>query len=493
MAKYSRKKRGTTKTINHEGAEAYTMPTEFELYSMVCTTVLDNQFYRKADTMMDRMRELIGKVDPEFVAKLAVYAREKMYLRTVPLVLTVELAKIHKGDDLVSRMTERVIQRADELYEILACYKEINNMPRPVPLSRQISKGVAKAFNKFSEYNFGKYNRDYEIKLKDAMFICRPKPLSKEQEKLFKKIADDELEIPDTWEVALSKNDGKTRKEKWERLIEEKVLGYMATLRNLRNILDAEVSQKHIKLVAGYLSNEKAVKNSRQFPFRFLSAFREIESHSNINTEQILYALEEAAKISVENVSLIMDGYNVIACDVSGSMEHSISERSKVQYYDIGLILGQLLKLRVPNSIVGIFGEDWKVKRFSSQSPLANTMALHEMEGEVGYSTNGWKVIDYLIQKDISADRVFFFTDGQLWSDWESDNVEFNQIWTEYKKNIPHAEAYFFDLAGYGNTPLSILDGNVYFVSGWSEKIFVMLAAIREGSNAIKEIEKIEL
>ena len=250
-----------------------------------------------------------------------------------------------------------------------------------------------------------------------------------------------------------------------------------------------------------FLSNEDAVAKSRQFPFRFLSAFRILEQNKSDNAELVLEALEEAAKMSISNVKLIAEGRNVIACDVSGSMQDTISERSSVELYDIGLLLGQLLKLKTKRSIIGIFGDDWKVKRFSSKQPLANTMRLHDIEGDVGYSTNGWKVIDYLIREDVKADRVFFFSDGQLWNDMgmgsgysrSPSGGEFHEYWKKYKKISPKSEAYFFDLAGYGTTPLSIMDGDVYFISGWSDKIFDMLAALREGSDAVKEIKKIVL
>jgi len=486
---------------NFTGGDAFGMTEDMELYSLVCTTVLDNQFYRSEKNTMSRMRELMKCVSPEFIGKLAVYARESMYLRTVPLVLAVELAKLDTPEGLVSTVTERVIQRADELYEILACYKELSGREELKPIAKQIRKGVASAFSKFDEYQFAKYNRDYEITLRDALRICRPKPVDKGQSDLFRKVKDGDLEVPFTWETILSKPDGRSKKQKWESLIESKKVGYMALLRNLRNILDAGVSEKHINMVCAYLSNEKAVANSRQFPFRYLSAFRMIESHKNDHAELVMEALEEAAKLSISNMKLIAEGRNVIACDVSGSMQDPIAPRSSVEHYDIGLLLGQLLKLKTKNSIVGIFGDDWKVKRFTSKTPLSNTMRLHDIEGEVGYSTNGWKVIDYLIKQNVKSDRVFFFSDAQLWSDMgmegsvshRASGTQFHEIWKKYKKKSPKSEAYFFDLAGYGTTPLSVMDDDVYFISGWSDKVFDMLVAIREGSDAVEEIKKIVL
>ena len=89
--------------LNHEGAEAFVMTPELELYTAVVTASLDDKFYEANDKRVERIVSLIAKVDPLFVAQLAVYTRTKMYLRSVPLLLLVELAKVHSGDDLVSR------------------------------------------------------------------------------------------------------------------------------------------------------------------------------------------------------------------------------------------------------------------------------------------------------------------------------------------------------------------------------------------------------
>src|SRR5690349_20281978 len=91
----------TTPVTNYAGAKAYKLTPEMELYSAVVTASLQDQFYEKTTDKLKRLRSLIAQNDPGFVARLAVYTREKMYLRSVPLVLAVELARTHKGDNLV--------------------------------------------------------------------------------------------------------------------------------------------------------------------------------------------------------------------------------------------------------------------------------------------------------------------------------------------------------------------------------------------------------
>src|SRR5690349_3800688 len=181
--KFNLKKAKAKQTANYEGENAFALTPQLELYTAVATAGLSDQFYEKATDKVSRMRELIGKNDAEFVAKLAVYAREKMYLRSIPLVLTVELAKQHSGITVVSKLASRVVQRADEITELLSYYAMANerkDVKKLNKLSKQLQKGLAEAFNKFDEYQFAKYNRDAAVKLKDALFLVHPKAKDKE-------------------------------------------------------------------------------------------------------------------------------------------------------------------------------------------------------------------------------------------------------------------------------------------------------------------------
>jgi 60 kDa SS-A/Ro ribonucleoprotein len=484
-------------TVNCEGEKAFVLTPQLELYTAVATAALSDQFYEKAGDKLARTRELIAKNDAAFVAKLAVYAREQMYLRSIPLVLAVELAKQHSGDAMVSKLTNRVVQRADEIAELLAYYalaNERKNVKQLNKLSKQLQKGLAEAFNKFDEYQFAKYNKDAQVKLKDALFLVHPKAKDAAQQILFDKIVKDELQSPFTWEVELSavgqqKFDSVELKKaavkaKWEELIFSNKMGYMATMRNLRNILEAEVSKEALDKVCAYIADEKAVANSRQLPFRFLAAYRELKALANGRAGKVLDALETAVLNTAANIA----GYDedtkvVIAADVSASMQKPISAKSKLQNFDIGLMLAMLLQNRCENVVTGMFGDTWKMISMPKKNILANVQEFYNREGEVGYSTNGYLVIKDLLQRNKVVDKVMMFTDAQLWNG-NNDGDSIAALWKQYKKIAPAAKLYLFDLAGYGNTPL---------IAGWSDKIFNVLKAIEEGSDAVKMIDSIIL
>ncbi|MGZ3759767.1 MAG: TROVE domain-containing protein, partial [Mucilaginibacter sp.] len=275
-----------TQTVNHEGAKAFTLSPEMELYTAVVTWSLNDSFYEKDEARLLRLRKLIYACKPEFVGKLAVYARTRMYMRSVPLVLVTELAAMHSGDNLVARVTDGVIGRADEITELLACYETLNKRTGTKKLNRlskQLQKGLSTAFNRFDEYQFGKYNRDGAIKLRDALFLVHPKAKDELQQVLFNKIVNGDLQTPYTWETELSalgqlNFDSEEAKAiafraKWEELIDSGKLGYMALLRNLRNIQEAGVSYAHFEKVCARLANADEVAKAKQFPFRYLAAY----------------------------------------------------------------------------------------------------------------------------------------------------------------------------------------------------------------------------
>jgi len=117
-----------------------------------------------------------------------------------PLLLVREMARHKTHRASVSETLARVIQRADELAEVVAIYWKDGR----VPLSGQVKKGLAAAFPKFDEYQLAKYDRGGPIKLPDVLFLCHAKPRDEAQAEVWKKLVSATLTKPDTWEVVLS-------------------------------------------------------------------------------------------------------------------------------------------------------------------------------------------------------------------------------------------------------------------------------------------------
>ena len=505
--KFNFLKKTNTILKNYEGAPSYQLSPEMELYSATVTSLLHDSFYEKAEERLIRLQQLIEKVSPEYCAKLAVYARRSMNLRSVPIVLSVELAKKADAGAWVGKAIEQIVMRPDEITETLAYYQQTNKRTgtkRLNRLSKQIQKGLAKAFNRFDEYQFAKYNQNTEVKLRDALFLVHPKPKDLAQQVVFDKITQNTLSTPYTWETELSalgqlhfgseKAKNKAFRAKWEELILSKKVGYMALLRNLRNMLECNISDECLDMVLSYLSEENAVRTAKQLPFRYWSAYRELSNITDGRVIRVVDALEKAMLLSAQNIKgFENDTRVVLACDVSGSMQQRLSAKSSLMYYDIGLLLAMLLQSRCKNVVTGMFGDTWKVIQLPSKSILSNVAAFHKREGEVGYSTNAHLVIEDLLKREYQADKVMIFTDTQLWNSQNRDANSIKTAWQNYKRNFPKAKLYLFDLAGYGQSPMRIESGDVYLLAGWSDKIFEVLDALENGQGIVDFIQGIDL
>jgi 60 kDa SS-A/Ro ribonucleoprotein len=310
--------------LTAQGAPAARITPEQELRRTVAACMLwEDGFYESGESVADRVKSLVPKCRPEFVAACAYEARGKMKLRHAPLLLVREMARHASHRLLVAKLLPDVIQRADELSEFVSIYWKDGKQP----LSKQVKTGLASAFLKFNEYQLAKYNRDGAVKLRDVLFLCHAKAQTPEQDALFKKLIDGKLETPDTWEVALS--GGADKKETFERLMSEGRLGALAFLRNMRNMKEAGVSQD---LVVGYAS---AVDIARVLPFRFLAAARAVPAWENILEPMMLRACEGRDKLP---------GKTAVLLDVSGSMDEPISAKSDLQRIDAACGVAVLLR-----------------------------------------------------------------------------------------------------------------------------------------------------
>jgi len=488
--------------------------TSLELAAIAFSSLVEDTFYEKWDEREKRLNEKIDYAPADFIAKLAVFSRREMNLRAFPIYLLLTAIKkgIHKKNPKLFRSAiANTINRADELSEFLAVYQKINGKIKP--LANIVKKGIADAFKKFDEYQFAKYKRERAIvTLKDALYLTHPKPETKEQSELFKKIKDNKLNIPYTWEVKLSEipaDDIEGRREFWKDIISKRKLGYMAALRNLRNILKV-ADDELVEMISVYIKDKNLLVKSRIFPFRLLSAYKEINLLLTQSTEwqidvkeehiiKILQALKDAVEVSLGEVMAKeefwqRDERTLVAIDVSGSMDSSISVRSRITLKDISIFYGILAKNYLKDSKVGLFGYSWKmVDELIDDNIFASHDRLSKVE--VGCSTNGYLAIKWLLDNKVKVDRIIMFTDCQLWDSsyyLDSESNIFGKLFYNYKKVNPKVKLYIFDLAGYGTTPVDVREGGVYFISGYSDKIFQAISYIEKGEHIVKMINKYE-
>ena len=422
----------------HEGSKAYHINPEQQLRRSVMSCLLwENTFYEDGESITDRIAGLIPKVKPEIVAKMVSDTRNRMYLRHIPLFMISVMAKLPDYKKYVKELLFDVIQRPDELSEFLAIYWKQGKCP----ISSQVKRGLALAFTKFNEYQLAKYNQDKAIKLRDVLFMVHAKPKNNDQAELWLRLINNQLQIPDTWEVALSAQTDETKKDKWERLLIENKLGGLALLRNLRNMVIERVDEKLI--IQAIADNEF----KKVLPFRFIAAAGFVPGYEPYIETAMLKSLKDHKKLTGKTVLLI---------DVSVSMEDKISSKSNSLRTDAAN--GLAILLREICEQVAIYTFSNNIVQVPARKGFALKDSIMNSQSHIG--TELGKALKY-IQANVDYDRLIVITDEQ-----SSDRIQ-----------EPTGKAYMINVASNKN---GIGYGKWIHIDGWSEAIV----------NYIQEYEK---
>lgn len=408
----------------HEGAISSRInPKEQLRRTLLACLLWERSFYEDGVSVAERIAASAGRCSPEFISGLAKEARNEYRLRHAPLWLVMSL--LRRGGSTAGQTLTDVIQRPDEITEALAMYWRDGR----IPLSKQLKVGLANAFNKFDEYQFAKYNRNSEIKLKDVLFMVHPKPKDADQQKIFDRIVKDDLAIPETWEVKLSS--GQNKVEVFTDLIKRKKLGHMALLRNLRNMDGVDEDLINQSIIEG-------AKHSKVLPFRYLSAAKAAPRFEESLDIAMQSSMSEMPKLK---------GTTVLLVDVSLSMNNMLSDRSTLNRLDAAAALAVLVRE---------ISEDCVLFAFSHQLqdlPSRRGMSLIDAIRNTNRSNTrlGKSVTELHTFRKSEYDRVIIITDEQ-----SRDQVP-----------APKGKGYILNVASYQN---GIGYGTYTHITGWSEQ-----------------------
>ena len=472
MSKFNRSYDGI-ETINKEGFAAFKMDSKSKLVSQVLTSFFnEKKFYGdNSEELVETLKDVIRK-DPAFVSKLAVFARREFNMRSVSHVLAGYLAKMPEGKPYVRQTVKNIVLRGDDATEILAFY--LNTFGKPIPNS--LRKALRDVFVTFDAYTLAKYKGNGPVKMKDILCLTHPTPASVTDSILWKELLEDKLQPAYTWETELSAK-GNT-KETWEKLIASGKVGYMALLRNLRNIIIADPD--NVQKVLDKLSDANEVRKSKQLPFRYLSAYRNIPT-GTWWSRAAKNAMDIAADHSVANLPKI-PGKTVIAIDVSGSMTCPISRNSDVRCSDIAMLLGTIANKICENAIVYTFDTSIRKPHIPCLGGVISIAAGLPVNGG---GTDMYLPFRELMDKYIDCDRIIILSDNECNCDYTwYGHKTVQDAADEYREVMGHdVWVHAIDLMGYGTQQFKGPKTNI--ISGWSEKVFEFIRLAEEGNDSL--------
>lgn len=490
-----------------EGAPAYQRDAKSELFLLAVTNMVsENTFYESAGRRDERFEQLVRHVavmDYAWFRSFVNWLRNEANMRTASVVAAVEGAEALRGKGIGGgRYLFEGLARADEPGEALAYWLSRYGRPIPKPVKRGIADAAVRLY---SEFNFLKWDSERsEVRFADVIELLRPSPTGMSQNQLFRyildarhghnAIADEKVHAtylpmtvrqaewrrnaektplpvaglldPEhirgaglTWEDVMSALGDRVGKAKlWEALIPN--MGYMALLRNLRNFDQAGIGPGAIAAVMRKLTDPEQVRRSRQFPLRFLSAFREVPS---LNWGA---ALETALDLSTSALP-VLPGRTLVLVDMSGSMDANLSARSSVSRRDAAAVFAVALAKRNPAGTDLVqFGTGAERVVFSV-GDSALRIASTKFRGMGGTHTRA------AAQRFYSGhDRVIILTDEQS-HDGDPTAV--------VPDSVP---CYTWNLAGYRFSSSRSGVGNRHTFGGLSDAAFKIVPLLERNENA---------
>jgi hypothetical protein len=499
------------RTLTGNGAVAYKREEKSELFLLaVANMVGKDTFYESAKARDDRYVELVRKVAPLDAAwfrSFVAWLRNDAFMRSAAVVAAVEGGKVlqetGKYPGYARAFVAASMGRADEPGEALAYYESKYGKNFPAFLKKGVADGARALYNEYSLLKYDTESKGYRFA--DVIQLSHAKARDEKQNALFSHALDRRYNnangIPDeldmlrsrsllmtetelserrailqredsaeifkragmTWEALSGWLQGPMDKQAWEAVIPS--MGYMALLRNLRNFLQAGVSAKVLKDVLNKLSDPEQVAKSKQFPFRFLSAYQ-----ANKGNLKVSAALEEALEASLSNVPEL-SGKTLILVDRSGSMFGYHRSDTELTMADKAAIFGSALALRAENATLVQFGSsahEIQFKKTDSVLPMLNKYR----------SLGGTATAASIKQFFKGHDRVVVITDEQYsgYGYYGSGGDPSDAV----PANVP---LYTWNLEGYSAGGKSGSQKRHTF-GGLTDKAFTQIPLIEAGQNA---------
>ncbi|MGV9232628.1 TROVE domain-containing protein [Streptomyces nigra] len=494
-----------------EGGRGRERDARSELFLLaVANFVSQKTFYESGADRDDRFAALVRELavsEPEWTAGLLGWLRTEGNLRTAALVGAAEYVKARLDAGACDgpanrRVVDSVLRRPDEPGELLAYWTATYGRNVPKPVKRGIADAVRRLYSGKSLLKYDTASKGYRFGDILNLTHAAPDPAKPWQGELFRYALDrrhhPETAVPPvsdavltahrelmavpvgqrralvtseggaerlaaagmTWEALAGWLQGPMDKAAWEAVIPS--MGVMALVRNLRNFDEAGVSDEVAARVAARISDPAEVARSRQFPFRYLAAYRHAPSL------RWAYPLEQALGHSLANVPAL-PGRTLILVDRSGSMFWSrLSDRSELNRADAAAIFGTALALRARKADLVEFGSTSAAVPFRAGESVLKILGRFGDLG--GTDTTGAVRAHYR-----RHDRVLIVTDEQYAPSHHGDPTE------QVPADVP---VYTWNLAGYraGHGPSGT--GNRHTFGGLSDAAFRMVPLLESARDA---------
>ena len=502
-----------TDTYNEAGGIAYTLTPKQQLAQLAATGCLNNTYYADAQSQLDQVLKLAENLDAEFIAKTAVYSRQKGFMKDMPALLLAVLAQ--KDVNMLARVFDQVVDNGKMLRNFAQIIrsgavgrKSFGNRPKKLMQTWLLTATEKQLLNAAVGNS---------PSLADVVKMVHPKPREAwraawfawligkpyEREALppitrafedYKQSREGELpNVPFQMLTALDLNSGDwaeiARNGSWQQVRQ-----------NLNTFLRHEVfaKSKNIKMVAEKLRDETAIARARVLPYQLLTAY---QATSEQMPFEIHEALQDAMETAVQNVPVIQ-GKVVVCPDVSGSMHSPVtgyrgSASTKTRCIDIAALVSAAMLRTNPQARVIPFEQiTVNVKLNPRDSIMTNAQKLANIGGG---GTACSAPLALLNREKADVDLVVIVSDNESWADYGQHwggKTGLMKEWDILKQRCPEAKLVCLDIQPY-TTAQAQNRRDILNIGGFSDQVFTLIGSFTEqGMGAdfwVEEIEKTEL
>lgn len=476
MAKFNSKIDTNPNAISYEGGKAYEKDAAEEWLNFLMSSYIEDTYYESSSYQLkcfhDLTIDMVIEYGAEFVAKAANFARNELGMRSAAQYVAAILNPFRFNDKRI--FYKNFCHRPDDVAEIFAAVKS-NGDKR----SHAMVRGFSDYLSTLSPYSLGKYKlNNHDFNMYDIINITHANSDAINAYKA------GTLKTPDTWETAISgAKDVEERKNEWVRLVEENKLGYLALIRNLRNILSCEISQEWIdEVLVPQIENEHAIRKSMVFPYQIYCAYKNMGTH-NI---AVTYALSNAFRIALVDNMPTLEGNSVVLLDVSASMDTPISKNSKITIREVGAVYAICIMLTSENSDFIKFGSNAKTHKANRLNNIFEEINRMQDNDALGFGTEIEPAYK-LIQK--KYDRIILISDMQVmgkrgWYYGKGGTT----CYQEYCKRFGRTPIYSFDLGNYHTQTDNPNNPDVHLCTSLSEKTLKLISLLENGMKLVDYI-----
>jgi len=502
-----------TDTYNEAGGIAYTLTPKQQLAQLAATGCLNNTYYADAQSQLDQVLKLAENLDAEFIAKTAVYARQKGFMKDMPALLLAVLAQ--KDVNMLARVFDQVVDNGKMLRNFAQIIrsgavgrKSFGNRPKKLMQTWLLTATEKQLLNAAVGNS---------PSLADVVKMVHPKPREAwraawfawligkpyDREALppitrafedYKQSREGELpNVPFQMLTALDLNSGDwaeiARNGSWQQVRQ-----------NLNTFLRHEVfaKSKNIKMVAEKLRDETAIARARVLPYQLLTAY---QATSNQMPFEIREALQDAMETAVQNVPAIQ-GKVVVCPDVSGSMHSSVtghrgSATSKTRCIDIAALVSAAMLRTNPQARVIPFEQ---ITVNVQLNPRDSIMTNAEKLANIGGGGTACSApLAMLNREKADVDLVVIVSDNESWADdnqgWGA-TTSLMKEWDILKRRCPEAKLVCLDIQPYTKAQARNRH-DILNIGGFSDQVFSLIGSFAERGMGtdfwVEEIEKTPL